>query len=60
MAAGSAGVTVGLYGDARPSALRYVLTSAPSIEPCRAMEPNQIGPAITALKERSVALRRYL
>jgi len=24
------------------------------------MEPNQIGPAITALKERSVALRRYL
>ena len=28
--------------------------------PDRAMEPNQIGPAIASLKERSVALRRYL
>jgi hypothetical protein len=25
-----------------------------------AMEPNQIAPAIVALKERSAALRRYL
>jgi hypothetical protein len=26
----------------------------------RVMEPNQITPAIAALKERSAALRRYL
>lgn len=38
-----------------------VIVSAPlkRIEPSF-MEPNQIAPAIAALKERSQALRRYL
>jgi hypothetical protein len=37
-----------------------VVVSAPANASGRFMEPNQIAPAIAALKERSAALRRYL